>query len=139
MQSGKAEKKLREIIKEQGGKSDIKPDEVIIGDKIASIRAKQSGRVSWISNESIAHIAKAAGAPKVKGAGVVLTRKLGENVKKNSILFEIYAERNNKLSTALKLAKKLQPIVLSKKIKDQILLDKIPEKFSAEKPFMLER
>jgi AMP phosphorylase len=139
LQSGKAEKKLREIINEQGGKSDVKPDEVVLGDKIASIRAKQSGRVSWISTESIVYIAKAAGAPKTKGAGVVLTKKLGENVKENTILLEIYAERNNKLTIALELAKKLQPIVLSKTIRDQILLDKIPEKFSAEKPFMLER
>jgi AMP phosphorylase len=139
LQSGKAEKKLREIIKEQGGTPEVKPEEIHVGDKIASINATKSGRVLWISTESIARIAKAAGAPKAKGAGVILAKKLGENVKKDSVLLEIYAERNNKLKTALELAKKLQPIILSKKIRDQILLDKIPEKFSTEKTFMLER
>ena len=139
LQSGKAEKKLREIIKAQGGKPEVKPEEIVLGDKIASINATQSGRVSWISTESIAQIAKAAGAPKAKGAGVILTGKLGENVKKNGVILEIYAERNSKLRTAVELAKNLQPIVLSKKIGEQILLAKIPEKFSGEKPFMLER
>jgi AMP phosphorylase len=139
LQSGKAEKKLREIIKEQGGNPEVKPEEIVLGDKIASINATQSGRVSWISSESIAQIAKAAGAPKAKGAGVILKGKLGENVKKNGVLLEIYAERNSKLKTAVELAKNLQPIVLNKKIGEQILLDKIPEKFSGEKPFMLER
>jgi AMP phosphorylase len=139
LQSGKAEKKLREIIKEQGGNPRIKPEEIVIGDKIASIRAEQPGRISWISTERIAQIAKAAGAPKTKGAGIILKKKLGDNAKKNEVLMEIYAERNNKLKTALEIAKKMQPVVLSKKIRDQILLDKIPEKFSTEKAFILER
>jgi len=137
--SGKAEKKLREIINEQGGSPEIKPEEIVIGDKNASINANKSGTVSWISNEGIAHIAKAAGAPKAKGAGVILRKKLGENVKKNDILLEIFAERNSKLKTAFELAETLQPIVLSKKIREQILLEKIPEKFTSDRPFMIER
>ena len=139
IKKGKAEQKLREIIYEQGGKPKVKPEEVVIGDKIGYINSTKSGRVSWISNESIARIAKAAGAPKTKGAGVILNKKLGEAVKKDDVLLEIYAERSSKLNTALELAKNLEPIVLSKKIREQILLEKIPEKFSLEKPFMLER
>jgi hypothetical protein len=52
---------------------------------------------------------------------------------------EIYAERSGKLESALELAKRLQPIVLSKKTADQMLLDRVPEKIAGEKPFMLER
>lgn len=139
LQSGKAEKKLREIIKEQGGNPLIKPEEIAIGDKVASIKASQNGRVSWVGTDRIAQIAKLAGAPKTKGAGVLLKKKLGDTVKKNEILLEIFAERDNKLNSALEFAEEIQPIVLSKTIRDQILLDKIPEKFSAKKTFMLER
>ncbi|MBY9013788.1 MAG: hypothetical protein KGD70_15555, partial [Candidatus Lokiarchaeota archaeon] len=110
-----------------------------LGDKIGSIKATKSGIISRINNESIVRIAKAAGAPKAKGAGLILIKKLGESVKKNGTLLEIYAERNTKLKTALELANKLKPIVLNKKIEDQMLLDKIPKKISDQKQFMLER
>jgi len=117
----------------------IKPSEIELGDKIGSIVAAKSGKITRIINESIVRIAKAAGAPKAKGSGVILPKKLGEPVKKNDTILEIYAERKNKLKTALKLANKLQPIVLNKKIEDQMLLDKIPKKFSNQEQFMIER
>ncbi|HUU88226.1 MAG TPA: hypothetical protein VMX17_10795, partial [Candidatus Glassbacteria bacterium] len=62
-----------------------------------------------------------------------------ESVKRNETLLEIYAERNTKLKTALELANELKPIVLNKKIEDQMLLDKIPKKISNQKQFILER
>jgi AMP phosphorylase len=139
LRSGRAEKKLREIIEIQGGNPRIKPDELPVGANKAEVTASQAGRVLWISTEDIVTIAKAAGAPREKGAGVVLKAKLGEAVKKDGALLEIYAERSNKLESALELAKRLQPIVLSKKPEEQMLLDRVPEKVASDKPFMLER
>jgi AMP phosphorylase len=92
-----------------------------------------------MSTEDIVHIAREAGAPREKGAGVVLKAKLGEAVKKDSVLLEIHAERSGKLESALELAKRLQPIVLSKRAEERMLLDRVPEKIASEKPFMLER
>ena len=139
LKSGRAEKKLREIIEAQGGNPLIQPDEIPVGAKKAEVTANQAGRVLWISTSDVAAIAKAAGAPREKGAGVVLKAKLGEAVKKYGALLEIYAERSSKLEPALELAKKLQPIVLSKKPEEQMLLDRFPEKIAGDKPFMLER
>jgi AMP phosphorylase len=139
LQSGRAERKLREIIEAQGGNPRVKPDEIPVGDKKTELTANQAGRVLWISTEDIVHIAKAAGAPREKGAGVVLKAKLGEAVGKDGVLLEIYAERSGKLGSALELAKRLQPVVLSKKPEEQMLLDRVPEKIAGEKPFMLER
>jgi AMP phosphorylase len=139
LRSGRAEKKLREIIEAQGGNPRIKPDELPVGSNKAEVTASQAGRVLWISTEDIVNIAKAAGAPREKGAGVVLKAKLGEAVKKDGALLEIYAERSSKLESALELAKRLQPIVLSKKPEEQMLLDRVPEKVASDKPFMLER
>ena len=93
----------------------------------------------WISTEDIIHIARETGAPREKGAGVVLKAKLGDTVKKDGVLFEIYAEKSGKLELALELAKRLQPVVLSKRPGEQMLLDRFPEKIAGEKPFMLER
>jgi AMP phosphorylase len=139
LESGKAERKLREIIEAQGGNPNVKPDELPVGTYKAELTANQTGRVLWISTADIANIAKTAGAPRAKGAGAVLKTKLGEAVKKDTALLEIYAERSSKLESALELAKKLQPIVLSKKPAEQMLLDRIPEKISNDNAFMLER
>jgi AMP phosphorylase len=139
LQSGKAEQKLREIIEAQGGNSRVKPDELLVGTHKVEVTADQAGRVLWISTEDIVNIAKTAGAPRAKGAGVVLKAKLGEAVKKDGALLEIYAERSSKLESAFNLTKKLQPIVLSKKPEEQMLLDRVPKKVSSDKTFMLER
>jgi AMP phosphorylase len=139
LNSGKAEKKLREIIEAQGGNPKIQPDEIPVGTNRAEVTANQAGRVLWISTADIAAIAKAAGAPREKGAGVILKAKLGEAVKKSGALLEICAERASKLESALELAKKLQPVVLSKKPEEQMLLDRVPENIAGDKPFMLER
>jgi AMP phosphorylase len=72
IKSGKAERKLREIIEAQGGNLGIEPESIKIGDKTAEIIADQEGRVLWINNEDIAKIARQAGAPKEKGAGLLL-------------------------------------------------------------------
>ena len=139
LQSGRAEEKLREIIEAQGGNPRVKPDEIPVGDNKAEVTANQEGKVLWISTEDIVHIAKAAGAPRAKGAGVALKVKLGEAVKKDGALLEIHAERSSNLQSALKLTKRLQPIMLSKKNEEQMLLDRVPKKIASEKPFMLER
>lgn len=137
--SGKAEKKLREIISAQGGNAKVKPEGISVGDKVAEIEAEQSGKVLFVHSESFAQVAREAGAPKEKGAGIVLKAKLGDTVKKDEVLFEIYAERAGKLESALELAKTLQPIVLSRKGEERILLDQVPAKVEHEKAFMLER
>lgn len=137
--SGKAEKKLREIIAAQGGNPSVKPEEIAIGPESAAVYSEQAGKVIWLSTNELVRIAREAGAPKEKGAGVLLYTKLGENVHKGDILFEVYAERNSKLSTALDLAKQLAPIVLSKKPEEKMILEQIPEKTTHEKTFMLDR
>jgi AMP phosphorylase len=136
---GRAERKLREIIEAQGGNPNIKPDDIKIGDKKAEITADKDGKVLWISNQNITQIAREAGAPKEKGAGVKLKTKLGESVKKGEVILEIYAERNTKLETAVKMTKKLQPIGVSKKLEEQMLIDRIPTKTIHKKAFTIER
>jgi AMP phosphorylase len=139
LRRGIAERKLREIMEAQGGNPRIKPADVKIGDKTVEITADKEGQVLWISNQDIAQIAREAGAPKEKAAGVKLRTKLGEEIKEGQVLFEIYAERNTKLEAALKLAKELQPIGVSKTLEERMLIDRIPTKAIHKKTFMIER
>ena len=139
LQSGKAERKLREIIDAQGGDPKIMPDDIKIGDKKAEVTAAEGGKVLWINNENIAQIAREAGAPKEKGSGVMLKVKLGDQIGKGEVLFEIYAERNTKLEAATELAKKLSPVGTGKKLEEKMLIDRIPARIIHKKAFTLER
>jgi AMP phosphorylase len=139
LRTGKAEEKLREIIEAQGGNSKVKPEDVPVGDKTSQVHATQDGEVVWINNEGIAKIAKEAGAPKDKGAGLMLKAKLGNHVKKDQIILEIFAERSSKLESALELAQKMQPIGLSRKPEDRMLMERIPTSVVHRKTFILER
>ena len=136
--SGKALKKMREIIAAQGGNPLVKPEDLPVGPESAAVHAKEAGKVLWMSTDDLVRIARIAGTPKDKGAGILLHAKLGETVHKDSVLFEIYAERSSKLEAALELADQLSPVVLSRKPEKEMVLDTIPEK-TREKAFSLDR
>ena len=137
--SGKALQKMRDIIAAQGGDPMVKPADLPVGKESTAVRSKEAGKVLWMSTDDLVRIARMAGTPKEKGAGVVLHAKLGDTVRKDGILFEIYSEKSSKLSAALELAEQLSPIVLSKKPEEKMVLDTIPEKTTHEKAFMLDR
>ncbi len=137
LSNGKAYRKLREIIEAQGGDPDIKPDYIEIGSEKAEVRSSVSGIVGWIDNHSIVEIARAAGTPNDKGAGILLHKKMGDKVKKGDTLFEIYAEKAYKLERSLKLAEDLRVMGVGKKV--EMLLEKIPRRVDHPKYFILER
>jgi len=139
LKTGKAEQKLREIIEAQGGKPNIRPEDIKIGEKTAEIRAEKDGRVLWVNNQGIAQTAREAGAPKEKGAGVILKAKLGDSVKKGDVLVEICAERNTKLEAAEKLAETLQLIGIGKRLGEPMLIDQIPAETAHPRSFTIER
>jgi AMP phosphorylase len=140
LNSGKAEKKMREIIGAQGGDSKVRPSDIKIGSKTADIIADHDGRVLWMTNTEIAAIAKEAGAPKEKGAGIRLHHKIGSPVKKGEKLFTIYSENAGKLECALKRAKELTPVMVGKSLSERMLMSQIPSKLPVHRRvFMLER
>jgi AMP phosphorylase len=139
LRSGKAEQKLREIIGAQGGNPQVEVADIHVGDNRQTVTTDLDGEVLWVNNEDIAKIAKEAGAPKEKGAGVMLRAKLEDHVKKGDALFDVYAERDTRLESALKLAASLQPIGLSRRPEDRMLVSRIPAPAVHRKAFTLER
>jgi AMP phosphorylase len=139
LKSGKAEKKMREIIEAQGGNPKIQPEDIIIGNNFTTIKSKNEGRVLWIKNSAIIQIARKAGAPKDKGAGIHLNVKMGDIVEKGGILFTIYSDNYMRLNDAVNLVEELEPVVIGKKFEERMLLDKVFSEIPRKKIFMLER
>ncbi|MEM3104716.1 MAG: thymidine phosphorylase, partial [Candidatus Bathyarchaeia archaeon] len=135
--SGRSEKKLREIIAAQGGDPDIKPEDIPIGDKTCEVKAENDGMVLWIDNGRLIEIARAAGAPKDKGAGILLNKKIGDHVEKGDTLFTIYAESSVKLQTAIELVEERSFIGVGKSM--DMLIQFIHEAPVYGRRFELER
>ena len=108
--SGKAKAKMMEIIKEQGGNPEIKPDDIKIGRREEAIRADSGGRVKFINNREISAIARTAGAPKDKTSGLYLHVNPGDFIGKGDALFTIYSSKGRRLSSATELANTLKPV-----------------------------
>ncbi len=139
LKSGKAEKKLREIIGAQGGNPKIRPDDIAVGGEMAEVRSGAAGHVFWVSNHDIVRIARTAGSPKDKGAGIILKKKVLDAVKKGDVVMEIYAEKAHKLDAALELAQDLDVIGLFKTPEQRMLIDKVPSWREHKKSFIIER
>jgi AMP phosphorylase len=137
LNSGKAYKKMREIIEAQGGNPDVEPKDLCPGEKLAEFKSKKSGKVLWISNKSVDMVAREAGAPRDKGAGVYFMKKLGEKVKKGETLFEVYSEKTSKFNRAIKLVHKIDIIGIGKE--RGMMLEKLPAVEEEERYFILER
>ncbi len=101
LESGKAYKKMQEIIKVQG-----KQKMPNLGAFNFPVKSKKAGKVKEINNEAIAKIARMAGAPHDKGSGLYLNKKVGSHVKKKELLYTVYAENKFKLGFAVKFMKK---------------------------------
>ena len=108
LESGKALKKMQQIIAAQG-----KAEKVILGAYKFEVKSNSSGKVKSINNFTISKIARSAGAPGSKGSGVYLYKKVGDLVKKGELLFTIYSENKLKLDSAVIDVKKDNGYVVS--------------------------
>ncbi|MCA8911300.1 MAG: thymidine phosphorylase family protein [Planctomycetes bacterium] len=87
LRSGKALEKFQAIVEAQG-RRDRAPD---LGSYNFEVEAKRDGRITRMDNFAIARLAKLAGAPLNKGAGVEVLHKLGEEVKQGEPLLRVYS------------------------------------------------
>lgn len=104
LNSGKAYNKMIEIVKAQGGK-EVAAEDIKIGKYCHDILSAKNGRVRGIDNTFISRIARIAGAPKDKGAGIYLYKHVGDNVKRREKLFTIYAESKHEFEYAKDVAR----------------------------------
>lgn len=109
LRSGEAFKKFKEIIKAQKGKiknfelSKIKKD----------IFSNKKGTINSIDNKLMNSLARTAGCPSDKFAGVHLDCHVGTSVKKGERLLTIYAESRSRLNEATEFYKRAKPITIN--------------------------
>lgn len=108
LENGKAYHKMCEIIEAQG-KRVLRPEDIKIGGSMYTLTSKKRGTVVSIDNRAIARIARSAGAPKDKGAGIYIHRHVGDGVRRAEPLCTLYAENEQELRYALELLKSSNP------------------------------
>jgi thymidine phosphorylase len=108
LDSGKAFEKFIQIIKAQEGYLGgfEKP-------KFSyEIKAEKKSKINHIDNKLINKIARFAGCPEDKAAGIYLYKKKGDIIEKNQTIFTIYAVSEEKLRQAKNLYNKTKKKVI---------------------------
>jgi AMP phosphorylase len=119
--NGKALEKFKKIIEIQGGDPTVKSSDIIPGEHQFVIHAPTSGYVIEMNNRSLITLARIAGAPHDRGAGILLHAKKGKLIKAGEPLFTIYADRSWRLQKAIEEGRRLMPVLV-----EGMLLDRVP-------------
>ncbi len=132
IKNGSALQKFKEIIKAQGGNVNVINDYSLfeIGKNKMEIKALDSGYITKLTALDIAHSAKLLGAGRDKkgdkidfGAGIILKKKISDNVNKGDTVMELYYNNveQSKLDEAIKIARNSFKISKIKVEKPQLI------------------
>lgn len=99
LESGRALSRMQSIITAQGSHG-FDHHHPALGALTLDVPAASDGVVIGVDNLQIAQIARLAGAPKVKGAGVDLMCRLGETVRAGQVLYRVHADYPSDLQFA---------------------------------------
>ncbi len=120
LNSGKALKKMKQMIDAQGKR--INNSKAIeFAPYSEEIRIDCEGEIEDADVKKLVEIARMAGAPYDKKAGLVLAVEEGHTVAKDDLLYTIYAENKRKLELAKRHALNIKPIKLEKIILEKIV------------------
>jgi AMP phosphorylase len=131
--------KMMELIEAQGGDPEVKPVDLEPGKYFYDVYSAEDGMVLWFNNRDIVKIARAAGTPNDKAAGMKLFAKLGDKIQKDKPIFRIYSESATKLDNAIKMTEDLYPIVIGKRVGEAMLKKHIGIPTVSSREFILER
>ena len=87
LESGAALATMQRIIDAQGPP----PMHATLGHLTADVVAERAGVVTAIDNHRLNRLARLAGAPIAKGAGISINKKIGDRVERGEQLYKIYA------------------------------------------------
>ena len=99
MVDGRAWNKFQAICEAQGGMR-TPP----VAPLTCPLLAQSSGKISSIDNRKLSRLAKLAGAPRQKAAGLAMHFRLGDHVTNGQPLFTVHAEAKGALDYALEYA-----------------------------------
>ncbi len=117
--SGKALDKMKEIIEVQGG-NPKKIDEIPESQYNETIISPRTSYITKVDNLKLMKIARLAGAPEDKTAGIIVQGKRGDKMKKGSPLIQIFSNSSKDLEKAIDFANFSKPITLEGMLLKQI-------------------
>ncbi len=101
LQSGDALKKFKEIIREQGGDSEVTSESLKFTNHKHDIKAQKRGKIRSIENFNLNTVARILGAPKDVQAGVYMHKKTGDQVNSEDVIMTLYAKDQLKFKEAV--------------------------------------
>ncbi len=108
LKSGKAFEQFKKIISSQDGKV----RKLIPGKYKKEIKAHKSGKITLMDNKKINQLARVAGSPVDKSAGLYLLKNLKEKVEKGEKLLTLYSASKQRLEDAADFYSHLKPILI---------------------------
>ncbi|WP_458186621.1 AMP phosphorylase [Haladaptatus sp. NG-WS-4] len=112
IETGQAASKFRDIIEAQGGNPNISLNDLEPGSHDATVSANQDGVVTHIDNRVTNELARRAGAPKDRRAGISLHCRVGDEIETGDSLLTLYAEKEEKLEQARDFCNDRKPVRL---------------------------
>lgn len=100
LKTGKALKKMKEIIAAQGGNSDIISSDLNPGKFTFAVLAKSSRVIKYVNSKNATILAKILGAPSQKKSGIYLNKKMHERTVADEPMFTLYSESDYNLKEA---------------------------------------
>jgi thymidine phosphorylase len=102
LKSGRALKKMKEIIKAQYGDPDVSSDSLKLTGHKKEILSAQSGTIRSIHNVNLNSIAKILGAPDDQQAGISIYKRKGDSVVKHESLLCFHSSSTYHLEEAMR-------------------------------------
>jgi len=124
LHSRKALDKMKQIIKAQGGKI-LTSEQIPFAEFKYEISATDDGIIEGVNTRQLTNIARIAGAPASKYAGVMLNKIRGDKIKKGELLYTIYAEQKSRLESAREYTEQNDPFEFKKIVLGKIRYDSL--------------
>jgi len=121
----------------QGGDPEINPEDIKIGEQKLDFDSRESGWVLWVNSQRLVEAARLAGAPKDKGAGIYLHKKIGDSVRQGERILTVYAEKAGKLEKAREILQQERVVMVGHRT--EMIMATITEVPDHKEPFILER
>ena len=93
---------MQKIIKAQNGRNpDIRSEDLKPWIFTKEILADCDGKIKKVDLHNVNHIARRLGCPAIDEAGIYISKRLGDKVKKWDVLFTMYSTSEAKIDLAL--------------------------------------